>query len=125
MANIFPDDKFAENLGIELLHCAVGEARCELTIQEHHKNAHGGVHGGVIFSLADVAFAVACNTAHTAVALQMDIRFMNQPKGERLIAEIKELSSSRKVGHYQIMVTDECDTQVAHLSALAYRIAKR
>ena len=63
-------DPFARFLGIELLELGEGYSRVALTVQDHMLNFHGLPHGGVIFSLADAAFAAACNShGQVAVAL--------------------------------------------------------
>ena len=63
-------DLFARSLGIELLELAPGFANCAMTVRAEMVNFHGTAHGGVIFSLADAAFAAACNASgQTAVAL--------------------------------------------------------
>lgn len=58
----FAKDNWAQVAGIELLDVSPGRAKVRMPVQERHKNSHGTVHGGVIFSLADTAFALASNS---------------------------------------------------------------
>ena len=70
----FVHDAFAKLLGVELLAAAEGSARLKFDPRPEHLNGLGGVHGGVIFALADIAFAVACNTrGHAAVGINAHI----------------------------------------------------
>lgn len=117
------NDKYANHLGIELVNIATEFARCELEINENHKNGLGSLHGAVIFSLADIAFAAACNTANASIGIQADIKYLNKPEGNRLIAEAKVVSASNKIGHYQVCVTDGEGNHIAQFSSMAYRLS--
>ena len=84
----FYQDKFAVNTGITLDDLTEDKAICSLNISDEHKNAYGGVMGGVIFTLADFAFAVLSNQIHQlTVAQQVSINYLSAPKGDKLIAE--------------------------------------
>ena len=115
------NDKYAKNLGIELVKVETEFARCELEINGNHKNGLGSLHGAVIFALADIAFAAACNTVNASIGMQADIKYLNKPTGNRLIAEAKLISASNKIGHYQVDVTDSEGNHVAQFSSIAYR----
>ncbi len=56
------NDRFAEHTGIELVEVSKGYARAEMKVEEKHLNGLGLAHGGAIFTLADLAFAAACNS---------------------------------------------------------------
>lgn len=86
-------------------------------------NFHGIAHGGVIFSLADAAFAAACNASgQTAVALEMNVNFLKSvDPGTRLIAQAEEESQGARVGLYHLTVVDQHGELVASLHATAYR----
>ena len=74
---MWQDDHAARGLGIELLEVAPGMARLRMTVRPDMVNGHGSCHGGFIFSLADAAFAYACNTDnHRSVAAGADISFL-------------------------------------------------
>jgi acyl-CoA thioesterase len=74
----------------------------------------------VIFAIADIAFAAACNTVKTSIGMHSDIKYLNKPAGGKLIAEAKIVSSSNKIGHYQVCVTDNEGTHVAQFSSIDY-----
>ena len=116
-------DPFARFLGIELLDLREGYSRVALTVGEHMLNFHGVPHGGVIFSLADAAFAAACNSyGQVAVALNVSISFLAAvPLGTRLYAEATEESRGRRTALYRLAVTTEDGAPVALCHGTAYR----
>ena len=94
-------DAFAKQLGIELMEVEPGRAKVRMRVGDEHRNSVGMVHGGVIFTLADYAFAVACNSYGTvAVAVNCHISYLRPPEGEALAAEAAEVSKSRRLGTY-------------------------
>lgn len=125
MSNYLEKDAFAKLLGIKLIESGTDYAKCELEIKDHHKNGLGTVHGGLIFAFADVTYAIACNSELPSIGMQGDIRFLNQAKGSRLIAEATLVNKSSKIAHYDILVKDNEDTLVAKSSGLAYRFQPR
>jgi acyl-CoA thioesterase len=117
-------DQFAELLGVQVLHRSFDEARCKLNIKDEHMNALGGVHGGVIFSLADIAFAMACNAGDAPyTGLQADIRYMSGAKDRVLFATATKVSSSKKFAHYEVLITDGLNNRVALFTSTCYRLA--
>jgi acyl-CoA thioesterase len=116
-------DPFARFLGIELLELREGYSKMALTVGEHMLNFHGLPHGGVIFSLADAAFAAACNSyGQAAVALNVNISFLAAVEvGTRLIAEGTEEHVGGRTGLYRLAVTTENGTLVALCHGTAYR----
>ena len=100
-------DAFAKELGIELLEVEPGRAKVRMQVGPEHRNSVGMVHGGVVFSLADYAFAAACNSHGTvAVAINVNVSFLRPAKGEVLEAEALEVSKSRSLGTYDVTVMD-------------------
>jgi acyl-CoA thioesterase len=116
-------DPFARFLGIELLELREGYSKMALTVAEHMLNFHGMPHGGVIFSLADAAFAAACNSyGQTAVALNVNISFLAAVEvGARLTAEATEEHLGGRTGLYRLAVTREDGALVALAHGTAYR----
>jgi acyl-CoA thioesterase len=116
-------DLFARHLGLELLELRPGYSRVGLTLQPHMVNGLGLPHGGVIFTLADYAFAAACNSyGEAAVALSMDVHFLASPEpGARLVAEASEVSRGRRTALYRLTVTGPAGAVVAELHGMAYR----
>jgi acyl-CoA thioesterase len=116
-------DPFARFLGIELLELREGYSKTTLVVEDHMLNFHGVPHGGVIFSLADAAFAAACNSyGQAAVALHVDVSFLAAVEvGTRLIAEATEEHLGGHTGLYRLIVTKEDGTLVALCHGTAYR----
>ena len=118
----FKGDRFAARNDIELLEAEGGRARAKMTLHPHHWNGLGMVHGGAIFTLADFAFAAACNSHGTlAVALNVSITFMKAAKTGTLWAEAREVSKNLRVGTYGIEIRDDHGDLVAQFQGLAYR----
>mgnify|MGYP001556192574 CR=1 FL=1 len=120
-------DRYARHSGIELVELSKGGATTRMKIEESHLNGVDIVHGGAVFTLADFAFAAACNSYGTiAVALQANISFL-QPatRGEILIARAREVSKHPKIGVYSIDVTKETGELIARFQGTAYRKAEQ
>ncbi len=116
------NDRFAHLLGIEIVEAYPGYALVELAIGEKHKNGINIVQGSVIFTLADYAFAVACNAdGSTTVGLNASISYFNAPKGAYIRAEAKEESKQKKICGYKVEIKDEDGTLIASFSGLGYR----
>ena len=118
------DDLWGRSLGIQYLALGRGFCRLGLTLQPHMVNFQGYPHGGVIFSLADIAFGAACNShGEPAVALNMTISFLTAvPAGSRLVAEAREIKQGRRAGFYQVSVTSEEGALVAQVHCVAHRV---
>jgi len=118
------DDPWSRALGVQFLALGRGFCRLVLTVQPHMVNFQGYPHGGVIFSLADMAFGAACNShGEPAVALNMTISFLSAvPAGSRLVAEAREIKQGRRAGFYQVDVTSEAGTLVAQVHCVAHRV---
>ncbi|MGD6810823.1 MAG: hydroxyphenylacetyl-CoA thioesterase PaaI [Candidatus Bathyarchaeia archaeon] len=115
-------DLFAETLGIQIHDAKDGYAKVSMTIQKSHTNAHGFTNGGAIFTLADYAFAEACNYGdNVAVALQANINFLRPTQaGDILTAEATRVSDGKTTGLYQVSV--KCgEKTVAFFSGIAYK----
>lgn len=118
-------DRFAELIGVKSLHSSFEQAACRLSINDEHRNALGGIHGGLIFSLADIAFAAACNAGDAVyIGLQAEVRYMSRAEGNELTATATLMGGSRKIAHYQVIVTDSHDKRIALFSASAYRLSQ-
>jgi acyl-CoA thioesterase len=104
---MWKEDDASKGLGMEILHIRVGEATLAMTVQPNMVNGHGIAHGGFIFTLADSAFAFACNSHNErTVAAQGNISFIRPGKlGDRLVATAREISRSGRSGIYDVRVT--------------------
>lgn len=115
-------DLFARQMGIRLVELRPGYSQAEMTLTPTMVNGLGLPHGGAIFTLADFAFAVACNSyGEAAVALSMDIHFLASPQpASRLKAEAMEIRRGGRTSLYRMTVTDEHDQLLADLHGMAY-----
>jgi acyl-CoA thioesterase len=95
--------------GLVLEEAREGYARVSMEIVASMLNGHGTAHGGMIFALADTAFAYACNSRNeTTVAQSASITFLAPAKfGERLIAEATEQALAGRTGAYRVSVRTE------------------
>lgn len=111
----FARDTFsAQTTGITVVHAEKDSAVCRLELEQKHMNANGVAMGGVIFTLADLAFAVAANTDNPkTVTLNSSINFAAPPKGKILTAQARCLKSGRRTTIYSVDVTDDEGTLVA------------
>lgn len=100
-------DAASRLLGIELLDYGEGWARARLTVRDDMVNGHGTCHGGVIFSLADTAFACACNSwGPVTVAAGADITFVAPGRrGDVLTAQARVRARYGRSGVYDVTVT--------------------
>ena len=113
---MWKEDGASQGLGMEILEVKAGHAVLTMTIQPHMVNGHGIAHGGFIFTLADSAFAFACNSHNQrTVAAQCNISFIRPGKlGDTLVAAAREISRTGRSGIYDVRVTVN-DTVVAEL----------
>lgn len=101
------NDPWARSLGVEFLDLHHGYCRVGLTLQPHMVNFQGYPHGGVIFSLADVAFGAACNAhGEPVVALNVTVSYLAAVEpGSQLVAEARERKQGRRAGFYDVTVS--------------------
>ena len=120
--DFFKNDRFAEHNGIELLEIAEGRAKAKMVIEDRHLNGVNVVHGGAIFTLADLAFAAASNSHGTvAVAINASIWFVKAGRKGTLFAEAREVSRNPKLATYSIEVTDDAGEIIATFEGMVYR----
>jgi len=117
------DDAFSQWLGIEVLDIKSGYTKLEMTVREEMVNGFNVSHGGIAFSLADSALAFASNSyGRVAVAMENNISFMKKViSGDTLFAETEELSIGRRIGVYNISITNQKDEQVALFRGTVFR----
>ena len=104
---MWKEDDASKGLGMEIVEIGSGWATLSMTVQPHMVNGQRIAHGGFIFTLADSAFAFACNTHNErVVAAQGNITFIRPGKlGDRLVATAREISRSGRSGIYDVRVT--------------------
>ena len=114
----FAKDAYATKLtGAVIEEVAPDYAKCSVKLTDNHKNAYGAVMGGVIYTLADFAFAVASNfEKRTTVSLVGQVTFMSASKGSTLFAEARILKDGNRNCFYEVRVTDDTSKLIATVS---------
>jgi len=117
-------DAFANYLGAKVEIIKPGHSRVSLIVKDHMTNFHSTTHGGILFSISDMAFAAACNShGKVAVALNVSICFLKPTyPGDHLVAEAKEEHNSRRTALYNIKIYNKTTGElVAKSQDQAYR----
>lgn len=119
-------DRFAKSIGAQLTELREGYAKAELTVVEEHLNGAGVCQGGVIYTLADLAFAGVGNSRGIlTLGVNNSITFLKSAQlGDHLIAECNELINHHKLPYCDIKVTNEQGELIAVMTGLAYRLKK-
>jgi len=119
----FKNDQYAALTGIELKEAGDGFAKATLDIAEKHLNANGVTQGGVIFTLADFVTGVASNShGEMAVSINGHVNFLKGSRpGDVLTAEAQERFLHKRLGNYQVNVTNQLGELVATLETTVYR----
>jgi acyl-CoA thioesterase len=122
----FLNDAWAQEAGIELMEVSPGRAKVRMRIAGWHKNSHGTVHGGAIFTLADTAFAIASNThGIPAAAINAHISYLTAARSGTLYAEAEEYARNPKLASYTVQVTGENGEKIAIFQGMVYRKTPR
>ena len=122
LKDFFLHDEFARQNGIELVEIADGYARTQVRIGSRHLNAGGSVQGGVLFTLADLAFAAATNSHGTlTVTSTSNITFIRGASGGLITAEARELVPHRRMPFCEVLVRDDVGQLLAVFTASGYR----
>ena len=126
LAAMLQKDAFSQWLGLKIDEITEGGCRLHFTIRRDMLNGFQTVHGGIIFSAADSAFAFACNShGRLAVALDVSITFTRAAKeGETLYIEAKEVHLGNKTSVYEVKTTNEQGEIIAIFKGTAYRTSK-
>ncbi len=119
----FTGDTFAAANGIKIDQLWEDGCLCSMELRPDHRNAVGGVMGGVIFTLGDFAFAVASNNVHmTTVAQQVSISFLSGSRGSRLYARAKCRKDGKTTCVYNIDISDDLGRDVAQFIGTGYKL---
>jgi acyl-CoA thioesterase len=128
----FAEDKFAMNAGVHIDSVTPDSVVCSLEIGPQHLNAGGGVQGGAIFTLADLAFAVHSNMAMVSgedvgltVGQSCSISFLKATRGKKLIAASSCLSRGQNISVYRITVEDDLGVPIAEFTGNAFTKLRR
>ena len=123
-AALYAGDTASQALGIELLDTAPGSAWVAMTVRTDMVNGHGICHGGILFTLADTAFAFACNShGEPMVAAGASIEFLAPvPRGARVTATATETSRTARGGIYDVVVASETGEPLAYFRGRCARL---
>ncbi len=126
VAHMMENDYFSQWMGVEVLEVKEGYSRIRMGIRKEMVNGFGIIHGGIPFSLADSAFAFACNNRNNlSVALDVTITFTKAVNiGDVLTAEANEVHNGRSTGVYLITVTNQKNEKVALFKGTCFRTGK-
>ena len=121
VAEFFERDRFARENGIRVVEVRAGFGRAEMTVEPRHLNSAGILQGGALFTLADLAFALACNShGVVAVGCQVDVTWFKAVRSGLLTATAEEVSRTHKLSTCLVRVTGEDGEMVALFKGIAY-----
>ena len=114
-AHMFAADRASQSLGMRIVALGAGTARLEMPVRDDMLNGHAICHGGFITTLADSAFAFACNSRNElTVAAGLTVDFLAPvERGDVLTADAVEVSRGGRTGVYDIVVTNRAGRRVA------------
>ncbi|PHM74070.1 hydroxyphenylacetyl-CoA thioesterase PaaI [Xenorhabdus kozodoii] len=122
---LYAQDACAQTMGMHIEHIDVGLARLNMKILPHMLNGHQRCHGGILFSLADTAFAYACNSEGlAAVSSGGSIDFICPVLlGDQLTATASVRHQGKNTGLYDVEITNQDGNVVALFRGYAYRLS--
>lgn len=119
---LFVNDRYAALTGVEIEEAGKGYCKTSLKLTEKHLNAANVVQGGAIFTLADLAFAVASNShGQLALAINVNISYLNSICSGTLYARATEVNEPNRLGAYDVLVTDDRQRVIARFNGMVYR----
>jgi len=121
---LFAADRASQGMGIQIVDVAPGRVRIEMVVRPDMVNGYGMCHGGIVFALADSAFAFACNShGEPMVAAGAGIEFLAPtPLGERVTATAVEISRTGRHGIYDVTVSDSAGKVLAQFRGRCARL---
>ncbi len=126
VATMIKNDQFSKWLGISIIEIREGYSKIKMKVRTEMMNGLGVVHGGIAFSLADSAFAFACNSRNNlSLALDTSINFIKPVHAaDELIAEAQEIHNGASTGLYQVVIKNQDDHIVAIFKGTCFRTRK-
>lgn len=126
LENLNQGDRFAHSIGAQLTEVREGYARAELTVEERHLNGAGVCQGGVMYTLADLAFAGVANCHGTlTLGISNTITFLKSGQlGDRIIAECTEVYDHHKLPYCDMKIKNQNGELLAVMTGLAYRMRR-
>jgi acyl-CoA thioesterase len=126
LAMMLEKDQFSKWLGLGIDDIGPGFCKLHFRVNDQMLNGFGIVHGGVVFSAADSAFAFACNShGRLTVALDVSINFTRPARsGDLLFVEAREIHLGDKTGVYDVRTVNEAGELIALFKGTAYRTGR-
>ena len=119
----FAGDRFATESGMTLEELDESHAVTSVEIGARHRNALGGVMGGAIFTLADLAFAALTNDRErSVVAQQVSINYLAAPKGGRLFATARYKKDGRSSCVVNVDIVDDSGREIAQFVGTGFKL---
>lgn len=119
---IFDRDRYAALTGVEIIEAGSGFCKARMQIEDKHLNVANVVQGGAIFTLADLAFAVASNShGQVALAVNVHISYLQAVSSGTLYAVASEVGTPKKLGVYDVIVCDDRNRVIAKFNGMVYR----
>lgn len=119
----FSHDVFATEMGAYIESVGEKSSVVSLNVNDHHKNAMGALMGGVSFTLADFAFAVAANHEEvTAVSMDSSISFLGTLKGTKLIAKATCIKDGKRSCFYRVDISDDTGAAIATANITGFKL---
>ena len=124
---LFAPDRASQSLGMRIVAIAPRACTVAMTVRGDMTNGHAICHGGLIFTLADSAFAFACNSAgEPTVAASGSIDFLSPAReGDELTATARELWRGGRSGIYDVIVTNQAGATIALFRGRSHRTTAR
>jgi acyl-CoA thioesterase len=119
---MWSQDRASAMLGMRITRVGQGHSEVKMLVRDDMINGHNMIHGGLVFSLADSAFALACNSRNKAsFAMSCNINFIRPAMlGDELTAIAKEKSVTRSSGYYEVTVTNQDSKVIAHFGGRSF-----
>ena len=123
LRTFFAQDRFATENGAVIEEAGERYAKCSVMLSDRHKNARGGIMGGVHFMLADFTFAVATNCmGQSVVSLSSNITYTGKVKGNKLIGTAHCSKDGRSTNFYEVTIEDELGNQAAVVTITGFHV---
>ncbi len=124
---MFRQDGFSQWMGMEILEISEGHCALKMTVRKEMLNGFDVAHGGITYSLADSAFAFACNSYnHLSLSVETSISHSRAVKeGDILTATADLITQTKKIGNFQVLIHNQHHEIVAVFKGICYRTDKK
>ena len=120
-------DAFSQWLGVEVVEVKEGYSKIKMKVRKEMMNGLNVIHGGIAFSLADSAFAFACNSRNNlSLALETSISFLKPVFiDDELTAEAREIRNGKSTGVYMVDISNQHNQLIALFKGTCFRTGKK